>query len=190
MLPSPYILGIALAALFWTAPGASFDPGSALAQLPADIASECRTPAAAKPACDRAEYPVQWIGRSAHEEWLLVARKPCPADGCRAWLVGRHDGGKVRTLLAVSGALRLELHRDGLPTVHTRLVLGDYASYNRYDWNGEQYVRSETRLVHRVDDFECADETACVVAARDALRRDDTDRAVRIWRQVHGVDWI
>lgn len=193
MRSTPYILGIAISALLWTGPGQSYEPRFDLAALPLDVVGECHT--ATRPAfgasCDRTDYRTQWVGRLPQEELFLITRRACRPDGCRAWLVGRDDSGRTRTLLTLTGALRFEHGKEQLlPVVHTRLELGDHTSYDRYEWDGVHYVLSETRLVHRVDDFECPDETVCRGAAEEALRRGQADRAVRIWQQVHGVNWI
>jgi hypothetical protein len=81
--------------------------------------------------------------------------------------------------------------RGPYPTVEMRDALAaSYTSYHRFDWSGDRYQRTATRLAHRIDDFECLSAHDCDAAARQALQRNDTDRAVKIWQQVHRIDWI
>jgi hypothetical protein len=51
-------------------------------------------------------------------------------------------------------------------------------------------VRAESRLVYRVDGVECGEPDQCAAAAREALRRDEVERALKIYERVHGVSWI
>lgn len=187
------IAALAVSALLWTGAGESSDPALKTAELPADVLNDCTTVtiSAARPPCSSVNYRSRWIGRAARSELFLVEREACAPEGCRSWLVARERNGATRTLLAVTGQLRLDLDGDKFPTVYSRLELADsYTSYNRFEWSGEQYERTETRLMHRIDGFECGDEAECRAAAQEALRQNRADRAVRIWQQVHGVDWI
>lgn len=188
-----YVIALVVPALFWTGTGESSDPQLKSTELPADILNDCRAVAVAvsRPPCSSADFRAQWIGRTPRGELYWVARASCGIDGCHNWLVVRDRSGTALTLLAVSGELRLEFGPKKFPVVQTRIELADsYTSYTRFEWSGEQYARTETRLVHRIDGFECADESECLTAAQEALRQDRPDRAVRIWQQVHGVNWI
>lgn len=188
-----FLIVLALPALVWTGTGESSDPQLQPMELPADILNDCPVVAmtATHSPCRRADFRTQWIGPTPRGDLYWVARDICGPEGCRNWLVVRTHSGGVLTLLAVTGELRLEFGQENFPVVQTRLELADsYTSYNRFEWSSEQYVRTETRLVHRIDGFECADESQCLTAAQEALREQHPDRAVRIWQQVHGVNWI
>lgn len=186
-----HLVTLALPALFWMGTGESSDPQLRTAELPADILNDCSSVAAARPSCARVDFRAQWVGRTPRGELYWVTRDTCGPEGCRHWLVTRDNSGASLTLLAVTGELRLDFSQEKFPVVRSRMELADsYTSYTRFEWSGEQYVRTETRLVHRIDGFECADESACLTAAQEALREDRLDRAVRIWQQVHGVNWI
>jgi hypothetical protein len=188
-----YFVALVLPALLWTGAGESSDPQLRPTELPADVLNDCRAVAVAisHQPCSGTDFRAQWIGRTPRGDLYWVARGSCGADGCHNWLVVRDQTGGALTLLAVTGELRLEFGQEKFPAVQTRLELADsYTTYTRYDWTGEHYARTETRLVHRIDGFECADESACQAAAQEALRQDRPDRAVRIWQQVHGVNWI
>lgn len=177
---------LAAASFAWTVAGETSDPLLAARDLPADIAAACPGTGCA----DGHGYVTHWIGRTRGADLFVVVREPCESAGCAAWLV-RRDAQGTATLLALSGEFRFEAAGARYPAVHTRTSLTSaYASYNRFEWDGTRYVRTETRLVHRVDGIECGNESECHAAAREALGDGDADRAVRIWQQVHGVAWI
>lgn len=177
---------LAAASFAWTVSGETSDPMLAERDLPADIAGDCAATACA----DGHGFVTRWIGRARGADLFVVVREPCEPTGCAAWLV-RRDAQGTATLLALSGEFRFEATGARYPAVHTRSSLTSaYASYNRYEWDGTRYLRTETRLVHRVDGIECGNQSECHTAARDALSDGDADRAVRIWQQVHGVAWI
>jgi hypothetical protein len=186
MLRPNLIACLALAAFTWTVAGETSDPMLAENQLPAEIAGAC--PGAVCPA--EGGHYTRWIGRIRGAELFVVVRRACDAAGCPAWLV-RRDSQGTATLLALSGEFRFDANAGRYPAVHTRTELGAaYASYDSYEWDGTRYVRTQTRLVHRVDGVECGNESECDAAARAALAGGAADRAVRIWREVHGVAWI
>lgn len=192
MRPTPYIAGLLLFAVCWSAPGSTSEPDLTPAELPADILNECPAgETAATGACVPVRYRIDRIGRTPDGDLFLVRPDVCAADGCRTWLVTRSAHGLAHTRLSVTGELYLE-HRDNtFPTVQTRLELGgNYTRYARFEWAGDRYARTETRLVYRIDDFECADEAACRAEAQEALKRNQADRAVRIWERVYGINWI
>lgn len=189
-----YIAPVALAACLWTAAGETSDPVLAWHELPSEIGIGCLAgPVAtsAAPTCTgEGHHTSHWVGRDTGGDVFLVVRTPCDSGGCGAWLVQR-TGATVRTLLAVTGEFRLQRASKAYPSVQERTALSnDYVRYSRFVWNGTAYVRSETRLVHTVDGFECGTTDECNDAARAALKGDDADRAVRIWQHVHGVAWI
>lgn len=183
--------GFLLFALFWSGAGDSSNPELARAELPADIVADCPVPATERRTpCSDASYRIAWMNRRPLGEPFLVQRDACGSDGCRAWIVLRDANAQTRTLLSATGEIHLQ-YEVPYPVVQTRLELaGAYTSYNRFEWNGERYVRAATRLVYGADGVECADERACQAAAQEALRRNQSGRAVRIWEQVHGVSWI
>lgn len=189
-----YLTVLTLSAFLWAGVGESSDPEVTAADLPADILGDCRATARtaiARGVCAEATYRIEWLGRTSLGHLYLVERDVCEADGCRAWLVAKRAGGTTHTLLSVTGELRLERQHGEFPVVLTRAELTEsFTNYDRFEWIGEQYKRTETRLVHRVDGFECGDEDACRAAADEALRRQESDRAVKIWQQVHGINWI
>lgn len=181
------VTALTLSALVFTEAGETSDPQLSVADLPAEIANACPMSGLG---AECANHRVQWIGRTARGHLFLVERSGCVAHECSAWLVSR-ERGAARTLLAVSGEYRLEFGDSRYPRVDTRMELStNRTAYGRFEWNGEKYVRAEMRVVHRVDGFECADISVCEAAALDALRNQQAERAVRIWQEVHGVNWI
>ncbi|MBI3899779.1 MAG: hypothetical protein HY308_15995 [Gammaproteobacteria bacterium] len=185
------IAGLALYAVLGSGVGESSDPTLRVAELPVEVLNDCAAvPVAASSAtCADAGYQIRWLSHTPHGHLFLVEHDRCNADGCRAWLIEKQAGG-TQVLLALVGEYRLD--RNGAyPSVQLRAELSNsYTSYNRYTWDGNGYTRSETRMAHRVDGFECASEDDCERAAQQALNHNQVDRAVRIWQQVHGVDWI
>lgn len=186
------ITGVLLYAACWSTPGDTLAPELTAAELPTDVLSDCpRNEAADGGACAPVEYRIDRIGRTPQGDLFLVRTDVCEVAGCRTWLVTRGASGVARTRLAVTGELSLEYRDNTFPTVQTRLELGgSYTRYARFEWAGERYARTETRLVYRIDDLECADEAACRAEAQEALKRNQADRAVRIWERVYGISWI
>lgn len=185
MLRRTLIALLTCASLAWTAAGETSDPVLAPRELPAEITGECAAACAETPG-----LVTRWLGRARGADLFVVARERCDAAACAAWLVARRAHATT-TLLALSSEFRLEPVTGRLPAVRTRTELGPaYTSYNRYEWDGARYVRTQTRLVHRVDGVECGNDAECDAAAREAARRGESNRAVRIWQQVHGVAWI
>lgn len=178
---------IALAALVWTAAGETSDPLLALTELPPDVVADCR-PRPEGNGCD-SSLTRHWLGRAAQGELFLVAHAGCTRD-CAAWLVQRSAGG-MRTLLAITGEFRLARVAGPFPAVQVRHEVSTAAvHYTRYAWNDGDYVPVETRRVYRVDGVECGSAAECDAAARAALAHGNSDRAVRIYEQVHGIGWI
>lgn len=186
------IAGFFFLALLGIGVGESSDPTLKVAELPADVINDCAAltvGTAAMPCADSA-YRIRWFSRTPRGHLFLVEHGHCERAGCRSWLVEK-DARAAHTLLAMTGEFQLERAASAYPLVQTRTALAShYTSYNRYTWSGERYNRSETRLSHRVDNFECGTERECEAAAQQALERKDADRAVKIWQQVHNVDWI
>ncbi len=184
----PGLLLVVCASAVGGPPAAELTP----ADLPADILNECRTVVpAGTDSCAGVHYRIDRIGNTPDGELFLVRHDVCRMDGCRTWLVTRSASGVVQTRLAMTGELRIEYRRGSFPTVETRRELaGNYTRYSRFEWAGDGYARIESRLVYRIDDFECADELACYEEAQEALKRNQVDRALRIWEQVYGVNWI
>jgi len=168
--------------------GESSNPSLGVAELPADVLRECATGGVS---CGMDHFDIRWVSRLPDGHLFLVNASQCDSDGCDTWLVAKDEQGATRVMLTVTGEVRIEQGSDRFPVVRTRSELSEsYTSYARYDWTGDQYTRTETRLVHRVDDMECGDEDDCDAVARRALKEKQASRAVRIWQQVHGVNWI
>lgn len=189
-----YIAPIALAACLWTAAGESSAPILTASELPAEVRDDCAVAAVSAntgAVCSAEDnYTSRWVGHSAAGDLFVVVRTPCEGAGCRAWLVQR-SGQVSRSLLAVTGEFRLQRTANAYPSVQERTELSDdYVRYSRFVWNGNDYVRADTRLVHTIGGLECGTAEECHDAARAALKKNDTDRAVRIWQHVHGVAWI
>lgn len=187
------IANLTFAALLWTGAGESSNPLLASFELPLDVLNDCAavTTGGARASCTDADYRTQWVNRTPRGHLFLVERgAACEDESCHAWLVEK-DASGTRTLLQINGEYRMERAAGSYPSVQTRAELASsYTSYNRFEWSNERYARTETRLMHRIDGFECGNETECRAAAEEALSHDQADRAVRIWQQVHGVDWI
>lgn len=184
----------ALIAFGWTAAGETSDPILVAGELPLDVIRDCAadTPSAAQ-ACygKEEEYTNRWIGRTGKGDLFLVMRAPCAdGNGCRVWFVEKTDKG-ASTLLAVDGQFRLYKSTSAYPTIQTRTVLSTlHSAYNRFEWTGERYARTESKLVYQIDGSECGTRAECRQAARAAMQQEDVDRTVKIWESVHGVSWI
>lgn len=189
---SNLIASFAFLALLGSGVGESSGPLLSVAELPGDVAMDCATYTANEQAaqCLDDSYQISWLARTPTGHLFLVEHGQCRGMGCRSWLVEK-DGNQARTLLSLVGEYRLE-RVGAYPVVETRATAGGDASlsYNRYVWSGSRYLRTDTRTVYRVDGVECVDEQACNAAAQQALENNNTERAVKIWQQVHNVDWI
>lgn len=177
---------LAAGACVWTGAGETSDPLLDLADLPADVVADCRLSAA-----DDCHTVLQrhWLGRNSQGELFLVWRSDCQPS-CNAWLVQRSTN-QARTLLALTGEFRLQRAAGGYPAVQVRTETSTTSvRYAHYAWNGDSYARTQTREVHQVDGVECGSAEECAVAAAAALNDQQTDRAVRIYEQVHGIGWI
>lgn len=173
-------------ACIWTGAGETSDPLLDLADLPADVIADCRL--AAGNDC-HTTLRRHWLGRNSQGELFLVWRPDCQPS-CNAWLVQR-SANQARTLLALTGEFRLQRVAGGYPTVQVRTETStNSVHYVHYAWNGDSYARTQTREVYQVDGVECGSAEECAAAAAAALNDQQTDRAVRIYEQVHGVGWI
>jgi hypothetical protein len=182
-----YLITTLLAIGLCTGNGESANPSLAPAELPAVILDDCVSGAAP---CGENSFDIDWVGRIADGHLFLVTRA-CGSGNCDGWLVAKDARGDTQVVLAIAGEVRLEHGVGEYPIVRTRAALSDnYVSYTRYEWSDGQYARTETRLAHRVDGIECGGEDDCDAAAKRALREQQPARAVRIWQQVHGVNWI
>jgi hypothetical protein len=183
-----YLVATLLAIGLCTGSGESANPSLTSAELPADVLRDCVSGGAP---CGADSFDIDWLGRTAHRHLFLVTRSVCASDDCDGWLVTKDRHGDTRVVLTIAGEVHLEHGVGKYPIVHTRAELSDnYVSYARYEWSDGQYTRTETRLVHRIDGIECGGEDDCDAAAKRALRENQPARAVRIWQQVHGVNWI
>jgi len=188
MRTTQYFVGALLAIGISSSSGESSNPALTTAELPTDILRDCATDSAP---CGENNFNIGWIARLPHGHLFFVKRARCDGESCDGWLVAKNEQGATEVMLSVAGDVRIEQGAGKYPIVRTRAELSDsYTSYARYDWTDGHYTRTETRLMHRIDGVECAGEDDCDAAAKRALRNRQPDRAVRIWQQVHGVNWI
>lgn len=189
-VPSTLLLsGLALLSLLWTAPGETSDPLLEARELPLNILDGCATQ---DTACrEGREFATRWVGRSPAGNLFVVWRTSCAGSAdCRAWVVEKTASG-ANTLLGLSGEYHLNREAGPYPTVRVRMAVSDSQNHHvRYEWRGARYVRTDSRMVYRVDGAECGTQDECREAAREAMRRQQVDRAVKIWERVHGVSWI
>lgn len=183
-----YLFGALLAVGIFSSTGESSDPALRAAELPTDILRSCATDSAP---CGESDFDIHWVARLPHGHLFLVKRAQCDGESCDSWLVAKNGRGVTEVMLSVTGEVRIEDGTGNYPIVRTRAELSDsYISYARYDWTNGHYTRTETQLKYRIDGFECASEDECDAAAKRALQNRQPGRAVRIWQQVHGVNWI
>jgi hypothetical protein len=183
----------ALPAVLWTATGETSDPVLHERELPLEVVGRCLdTPAGeGSKSCGADSYfATHWVGRAGDANLFLVRLQPCSDAACRAWLVAK-SGRTVNVLLATSGELALSPGVGAYPAVQTYSnVTAGQSLVSRFDWNGNNYTRTDARLVYSVDGQECGSAAECNAAAQDAMNTRKVDRALRIWEQVHGVSWI
>lgn len=186
-------LATALPALFWTAAGETSDPVLLDRELPLEVVGRClESETADQSRVCRADsyFSNYWIGRAGDANLFLVRLKPCTDGACRAWLLAKTARG-VNVLLATSGELSLSPGIGAFPAVQTfSNVSAGQSLVSRFDWNGHQYTRTDSRVVYHVDGQECGSANECHAAAQDAMNVRKIDKALRIWEQVHGVSWI
>jgi hypothetical protein len=183
------VLITGVVAMFWTGAGESSNPALTERELPAEIVDAC-TATAALEACRALEFNRHWVGRSARGDLYVVTNDRCRGEGCRAWLIEK-TATAVRTLLAFEKTFRVFPATGSYPVIETYTGLSATESaYCRFEWNGQAYVRTASRLVYRVDGIECGTREQCRAAADEALKRQQIDRAVKIWEDVHGISWI
>jgi hypothetical protein len=185
------ILASVLAALsaVRTAPGETSDPLLTARELPLDILEGCAPQAAA--CLEATEFASRWIGRTPDGNLFLVLHTLCTEVGsCRGWVVEKSAHG-ARTLLALTGEFRLSRGSGAFPAIQLRTALNESQNHHaRYEWRDSRYVRTDSRVVYRIDGTECGTREECREAAREAMRHQQVDRAVKIWERVHGVSWI
>ena len=178
-------------ALAWTGAGETSYPVLTDREIPADIATRCvASDAAGLEACHQPEFTRRWVGKTEQGDLFVVTNELCAGNGCRAWLIQK-AAGTVTTLLAFDRSFRLFGGMGSYPVIETYAELSsDQGAYSRFEWNGAAYARTTNRLVYRVDGKQCGTREECDAAAREALRHQRVDRAVKIWENVHGVSWI
>ena len=133
----------------------------------------------------------QWVSRTQAGNLFLVVQNSC-ADpkGCGAWLVERTARG-TDLRLDISGQFQVVSSGQRIPDVQTWHVVADNETvYTRYRWVAGTYLKVETRHVYNVDGVECGTAMECYHVASDAHQHHQTDRALKIWEQVHNVSWI
>ena len=185
-------LASALPALLWTAAGETSDPVLLDRDLPLEVVGRCLDGATnGDRGCGPdSHYSKFWVGRAGDANLFLVRLKPCNDSACHAWLLAKTNRG-VNVLLATRGELSLSPGAGAFPAVHTHSNVSPSQSLvSRFDWNGHQYTRTDTRIVYSVDGQECGSADQCREAAQDAMNVRRIDKALRIWEQVHGVSWI
>lgn len=182
---------IGCAAVVWTGTGESSDPALADRELPADIAGSCAlAPAGETGACDPAAFEHRWVARTARGDLFIVTNERCTGGDCRAWLVEKTETAAT-TLLGFAAGFRLREDRNGYPAIESYAATSTTEGvYHRYEWNGQAYDRTASRLVYNVDGVECGTRAECRDAASEAIAQKQVDRAVRIWENVGGVSWI
>lgn len=176
----------------WAVAAETHDPALLAAELPADVLQSCAPASdlAAEQCLQATDFDSRWVGRSRQGTLFLVMRPGCQGTDCRAWLVEKSDHG-ARALLAVNGQYQLSRESQAYPTVQVRAVLPDQREQvSRYEWQGNRYVRTGTRVTYSIDGVPCGTREQCGAAAQDAFRRQNIDRGVKIYERVHGVSWI
>lgn len=179
------------AALVWTGAGESSDPILADREIPADIASRCAVSAAGElEVCHQPEFTRRWVARTGRGDLFVVTNELCQDSGCRAWLVEKSGNG-ANTLLAFDKTFRILESAGGYPVIESYTELSaTQGAYSRFEWNGAAYARTANRLVYSVDGAECGTREECNNVAREALKQQQVDRAVKILENVNGVSWI
>lgn len=132
-----------------------------------------------------------WIGRTAAGNLYLVMQPACAsAVDCDAWFIERTAKG-VAVQLDIEGRFRIVHNGTPIPDVETWREQADGATVlTRYAWVGGAYLKVDTHTRYRVDDAVCGSALECHEAARAAHARRQTDKALRIWEQVHKISWI
>ncbi|MHB8622182.1 MAG: hypothetical protein ACYC9J_12295 [Sulfuricaulis sp.] len=189
ILLSTLITGVI--AVFWTSAGQTSDPVLAMREIPVQVINSCAASSAGGlEACQPSEFSRRWVGRTGHGDLFLVTNDLCTETGCHAWLVEKNTG-IATILLTFDSSFRLHQDPDGYPVIESYSeISATEGAYSRFEWNGAGYTRTANRLVYLVDGKECGTREECSLQADKALKRQQVDRAVRIWQDVHGVSWI
>lgn len=182
---------IGCAAIVWTGTGESSDPVLADREIPADIAGTCAlTQAGAIEDCDHPAFSRRWVAKTLQGDLFIVTNERCTGSDCRAWLVEKSNSAAT-TLLSFDATFRLREDKAGYPVIESYTGMSaTEGAYNRYEWTGNTYTRTASRLVYNVDGLECGTREECRQAANEAVSQKQVDRAVRIWENVGGVSWI
>lgn len=191
--PSIIAIIFGVLAFLWTAAGETSDPVLHVNELPHDIVAECGFIAAADPSatCRIDDYSQRWINTTSRGQLFFIASRSCVGiDMCRTWFVEKASDG-VTVLLSVDGRFRLQRSKFSYPSIQTHTVLSNnQSSYSVFKWNGEEYSRTDSKVVYHIEGIECGTAVECESAARTAVKNRDFDKAVKIWETVHGVSWI
>lgn len=182
---------ISFAAIVWTGTGESSGPILADREIPADIASTCAlTQAGVIEACDYPAFSRRWVAKNLQGDLFIVTNERCTGSDCRAWLVEKTNSAAT-TLLSFDATFRLRENKAGYPVIESYTAMSaTEGAYSRYEWTGNAYTRTASRLVYNVDGVECGTIEQCRLAASEAVSQKQVDRAVRIWENVGGVSWI
>lgn len=179
---------LALVALFWT------DNNQALLRVSAETVSMVDNQACNPPeSCDLAGggYLVHWVSKTRVGNLFLVLQTECAdVSRCSARFVERTPVG-LDARLNIEGQFRVLYSGKSIPDVQTwRNVSENEVVYTRYSWANGGFLKVDTRTVYRVDGVECGSAQDCYQSAFEAYRNKNTDKALRIWEQVHKVSWI
>lgn len=180
------------AAMIWTGAGETSDPVLAVHEIPANISGNGCTASTTGElqACYQPDFSRRWVGKTDRADLYVVTNELCAGDGCSAWLVEKSPSAVI-TLLTFDRSFRLHEGTNFYPVIETYSELSAaQGAYSRFEWNGAAYARTANRLVYRVDGVECGTREECNIAASEALKQRQVDRAVKILENVNGVSWI
>lgn len=170
--------------LVWTGTGESADPTLRVHELPLGLGEcpqrvQCALPAATQ---------INWIGRTP-DGHLFVVNAPCVGgDECASWIVEK-TGAQVAVLLGVNGPFELRKNTRSYPEVILRETVSAHeVSTVQFNWHEGAYVEGEVRTEYLIDGVACGTRMECNDAALAAFAVRPS-RSLKIWEQVHGVNW-
>ena len=176
---------LAWAALVWTGAGESADPSLQLHELPLGLGEcaqrvECPLPATTA---------IAWIGRTPRGH-LFMVNAPCAGGDadCASWIVEK-TAAQVSVLLGMNGPFELRKNARSYPEVILREAVSAHEINTvHFSWREGAYAEGEVRSEYLVDGVACGTRTECNDAALAALSVRPS-RSLKIWEQVHGVNW-
>lgn len=188
--PGPVLMAglLALVTLGWTdtQPGTSKAEPELAALVPGEI---CPQPENCQ--IGLGDHQSHWISQTGNGQLYLVVQTDCArTNRCNAWFVERSARG-LAARLNIEGQFKVLNSGTAIPDVQTRRSLSDNEmEYTRYSWKAGTFVRVETRNVFLVDGEECGSALECYQKAALAHKNRNTDKALKIWEQVHKLSWI